>query len=64
MFYDLQHVHVVPHTLLLEPISQEVGVPGIARHVTCPVFGGVATQSHEQPSTPTSHVLACALATF
>lgn len=62
--YDLQHVHVVPQEDTLEPISQDWGVAGIARHVTCPGGTGAVSQVHEQPSTPTSHVSDCALATF
>lgn len=42
--------------LALEPGTQVSGVAGYARHVTCPGFGGVELQVHEQPSTPTLHV--------
>lgn len=53
---DLQHVHVVPHTVTLEPISQDSGTGILAKHCTCP--GGTVMHVHEQPSTPTLHCAA------
>lgn len=56
----LQHVHVVPQLVILEPTTQVSGVPGIAKHVTCPGFSGALWQVHVQPFSPTLHVLALA----
>jgi hypothetical protein len=58
----LEQVHVVPHMLALEPISQLVGVAGMARHVAWSGPNVACLQVHVQPSTPTSHVSACAVA--
>lgn len=58
---QLQHVQVVPQVVTLEPSTQVSGVTGNARHVACPCFSGALLQSHEQPSTPTLHVLALAI---
>lgn len=57
----LQHVHVVPQTVSLEPTTQFSGFPGSASQVKTPSSNGAFLQVHVQPLESTLHVFALAI---